>query len=276
MLSRTLKMAFWVLYDHIGKLIVANLVWALAVLVPAGLLLNSLKTGVPGIMLTIGGPAALVLFGMVLPVTTVGMAYMFKGLIDARDGSVADMFRGIRVYGVRAIAVGVLLSLAVLCLCVSAWFYATRLQSMPWVGFLISAMAIWCLVFVALMALLAMPALVQRKAGVAQTLKLTALLVLDNPLFCVGLAVQVFGVLALCVIPPVFVFFGGAAMTALVSCAYEMLSRKYALRELNAGRTPAEGSHLHTVSVNGVLVYDDQKDDYLNRGFRDFLFPWKG
>ncbi len=269
-------MAFWVLYDHIGKLMIANLVWALTLLVPAGLLLTSLKSGVPGIMLTIGGPAALILFGLVLPLTTVGMAYMFKILIDSRDGSVADMFRGIRSYGGRAVAVGMLLFFAILCLCVSAWFYATRLQSVPWVGFLVSALAVWCLVFVALMALLAMPALVQRRAGVVETLKLTALLVLDNPLFCAGLAAQVLGVLVLCVFPPVFIFFGGAAMVSLVSCAYEMLSRKYALRELNAGRQPTAGSHLHTVSVDGVLVYDDQKDDYLNRGFRDFLFPWKG
>jgi len=62
-------------------------------------------------------------------------------------------------------------------------------------------------------------------------------------------------VLAVVMLP---VFFGlyGALCVVLSSCAYEMLHRKYAAGE--------------------AAPRKDEDDDYLNRGFRDFLFPWKG
>ena len=44
MLGRTLKMAFWVTYDHIGKLILANLMWSLVVFVPGLLGVTALLT----------------------------------------------------------------------------------------------------------------------------------------------------------------------------------------------------------------------------------------
>ena len=277
MLNRTLKMAFWVLYDHLGKLILANVVWALAILAPGVVGATAFMTGDPGLMLVVGAPMIVFVAAVVAPVMTVGLAYMAKGLIDTRDGSFLDLFRGVKLYWRRAVGVGFAYLLAAVCLPVSVWFYATKLrETAPWLGYAISALALWCILFVGFMAMIVLPALVQKKDGVLGTLKLTALLVLDNPLFCVGLAIQFLVVAGISVIPPVFVFLSGAMAVVLASSAYEMLARKYALAQMNQEGDAATDRPINVISKDGVFVYDDSKDDYLNRGFRDFLFPWKG
>lgn len=283
MLGRTLKRAFWVSYDHLGKLIVANLMWAMAILFPGLLALTAFRTGDPGIELVVGVPALVLTLGVLLPVMSAGLAHMAAQLIDTRDGSVMDLFTGIRLYWRRAIGVGFFFVLAVTCLSVSAWFYAVKLRdAAPWLGYAISALALWCLAFISLMAMLVMPALVQRKANLLETLKLTALLVLDNPLFCFGLAIQFLGVIGLSLIPPVFLFLSGFMVMVLAASAYEQLARKYAALEAGQGGTlrpkgdPGADGHLQGVRGKNALLVDDAEDDYLNRGFRDFLFPWKG
>ncbi|MDX9973114.1 MAG: hypothetical protein RBU21_09000, partial [FCB group bacterium] len=126
---------------------------------------------------------------------------------------------------------------------------------LPWLGFGLSALAAWALVFALLTALMVVPALVQKKERALATVKLAAALVLANPFFALGLAVQVLGfTLVAVVVTPLLPLLYGSVVVVLVSSAYEMLARKYAA----PGAPP------------------DEDDDYLNRGFRDFLFPWKG
>lgn len=270
MLGRSLKMAFWVSYDHIGKLILVSMLCSFPLVAPVWLLLAALASGDPGLFMIAGLPAALVGLGILLPVLLAGIAHMVKVLIDARDGSVADTFRGIRLYWRRAIGVGLAYVAALICLPTSVWFYANKLgEAAPWVGYGLSAVALWLLAFAGLSAMFAFPALVQKRGSVGETLKLSGLLVLDNPLFAIGLALQVLAFTAVAIIlTPVLFFLYGGMLMALVSSAYEMLSRKYALIE--AKNETAQGGE------RTPAVPDDSEDDYLNRGFRDFLFPWKG
>ncbi|NIA14130.1 MAG: hypothetical protein GWP08_08615 [Nitrospiraceae bacterium] len=264
------------MYDHLGKLILANLVWSLSVLLPGAVCLTAISTGDRGILLVVGVPSAFLTFAVAMPVVTVGLVYMVKGLIETRDGSVMDLFRGIRLYWRRAVGVGVAYVLAAVCLLVSAWFYPVKLQDTArWLGYGIGAVALWGLLFLGLTAMLVLPALVQKRTGFRETLRLTALLVLDNPLFCAGLALQMLVLAGLSVIPPLFFFLTGAAGAVLASSAYEMLARRYVLIEINEGRAPATDKHLDVISKDGAFVFDEETDDYLNRGFRDFLFPWK-
>ncbi len=287
MLGRALRMAFWVTYDHLGKLILANIVCALAVCVPAMLAYGAILTNDPVVQLVVGVPLLVLALGVVLPVVTAGLAYLANELIDARDGAFADLFTGIRLYWRRAIALGQLCVIAVGCLVTSTWFYAAMLRdTLPWLGFTISALALWCLVFVSLVSLMALPALVQKRGGVLETVKLSALLVLDNPLFLFGLGIQLLALAVVSVIiAPLLFFLSGSAAVVLAMSAYEQLARKYALREVQkAGRPVPEGGltlegvggGIRVVSRGGVLVIDEAEDDYLNRGLRDFIFPWKG
>ena len=287
MLGRALKMAFWVTYDHLGKLILSNLAAVALVLVPGMLAYAALTTPHPAVQACLGLPLVVVTLGGAVPVVAAGLAYLAKELVDTRDGAVADFFAGMRQYGRRAAGLGLLYMASVCCLCTSAWFYVnTFRQSLPWLGFVLSALAVWCLVFVTLMGILCMPALVQKREGVWATVKLSATLVIDNPLFMLGLGIQLAAWAALSVVlAPLLLFLSAAVPVVLMTTAYEQLARKYALvaaqrsgATLGPDGAPLAGfvGGIRVVSRNGTFVVDDEQDDYLNRGLRDFMFPWKG
>lgn len=275
MLRRAIKMAFWVYYDHVGKLLIANMLLAIVVLVPGAFALTALATGDAGLCLFIGAPLLVLTLGVLLPVMAAGLAHMLHLLIETKDGSLRDFFEGIRLFGVRAAALGLIFVAAFACLLVCVWFYATKLTALPLVGYGLAVVSAWVFILTTLTALYAVPALVQKKAGAIATVRLALLLVLDNPRFTVGLALNAALLAALCAAPPVLFFLGGSALLALLSSAYEMLARKYAAIQFERdGIVPPRP--IHTVSEKGKLRFDDENDDYLNRTFRDFLFPWKG
>lgn len=266
MLARTMKMAFWVSYDHVGKLLLANVIWALGITLPGAVALSALNAPSPGLALALAAPFLFLALGVVGPVLTAGLAHMTKILIDSGDGALSDMLDGVKLYWKRAIGVGVALFSAGCVLGTSVWFYATQMSAQyAWLGFGASTVALWLLLFVLLCAVLVMPTLVQKRGGVLATLKLTALIVLDNPLFLVGVGLQWVALLVLSVVMlPVFFGFYGALCVVISSCAYEMLDRRY-----TAERAAADDGG--TVRA----PRRDEDDDYLNRGVRDFLFPWK-
>jgi hypothetical protein len=115
--------------------------------------------------------------------------------------------------------------------------------------------------------------MVHRNLGPAGAIRLAAALVLDNPLFFAGMAAHSALIAAAAVLVPVLLAcFALAPLVVLQCAAYEMLSRRYAAVEAaRAGGGLAPGRH-GPVRVD----FDDANDDYLNRGFRDLIFPWKG
>ena len=300
MLRRALKMAFWVTYDHLGKLILASIVWTLIVCPPGVAAMAGVEVGklafprllhmafeneraahalktilsIPlDMYLFLGILAALLYTSVALAIASAGLAYMAKGLIDNKDGALGDMFRGIRLYRGKAAGLGLAYLFAACCFGASTWFYANKLRdSAPWLGYLLSGLALWALLFLLLTALFAAPALVQKKSGILGALKLAALLVLDNPLFSIGLGIQLLAITAVAfIVTPLFFFLYGGVAVVLASCAYEMLARKYALI------AEAEEKGLERKPRTPLFTpEDDEEDDYLNRGMRDFLFPWKG
>ncbi len=259
MLGRSLKMAFWIFHDHIGLLLIANFIWAVSVAAPIAIALPPLFAGDFALAFVVGIPALYVALFLLNPVIGVGIAQLVKTFIDTRDGSLSDFFDGIRRYGLRAALLGLCYAIATTALGTSTWFYASKLQpSVPFLGYAISALALWCLAMLGLMSLFVLPALAQRKTGAFATLRLTALVALANPALTLGIAVQcVMLSIVTVVLLPLFFFGFGAVIVCIQSAAYELLSRKYA-----AGDSTAS-------------VHDDSNDDYLNRGLRDLMFPWK-
>ena len=264
-------MAFWVSFDHMGKLLIVNVLIFTALLVPVlgvAVAWQVLGSDSPVVFLVGAAIALGLMLAVVAPVAAVALAAMLKELIETRDGSVRTFFTGLRQYGLRAVGLGGTLLAAETLFAVSVWFYPSRFGgSVPLLGYGLSALALWSMFFTGLMALFAAPALVQKNGGVFATLRLSALLVLDNPFLAVGLAFALLPMLAACMAPPVLMLFSFAPMVAVVSSAYEMLSRKYAAAEAHKGQ-----------GLKGAprVDYGDESDDYLSRGFRDLLFPWKG
>ncbi|HOZ47102.1 MAG TPA: hypothetical protein PLO37_02140 [Candidatus Hydrogenedentes bacterium] len=286
MLGRALKMAFWATYDHVGKLMVANLIASLAVFALLGAAWALTLAGHP-VAIAAGVALAVLVLGVIAPAFAAGLAHMAKVIVDTREGAIADFFAGVRFYGRRAAYLGMAFLVAAICLVTSGWFYMNALRDKaPWLGFGLSALALWCLCFLSLTYVMAIPALVQKKATARETTKLAAVLVLDNPLFILGLALQLMAWAALSVVlMPLVLFLSWAVATMLLVTAYEQLARKYTLIEVERGGVPAsregqlfEGATpgIRVISRDGSWVIDEENDDYLNRGFRDFLFPWKG
>ncbi|MCX5770504.1 MAG: hypothetical protein NTZ09_09570, partial [Candidatus Hydrogenedentes bacterium] len=129
-------MAFWVYYDHFGKLVLANLILAGLLLALGMAGLAGLWTGVAAFVVLITVPAAAVSFGVVVPVFSAGLAHVVKELVETGDGSFVALFRGIGLYWRRAMCIGFIYMAAVAVLLTSAWFYAVRLGSAaPWLGY---------------------------------------------------------------------------------------------------------------------------------------------
>lgn len=278
MLGRALKMAFWVIYDHLGKLILANLLISLALMLVGAFAFAGLVYGDPLVRLTLGLPATVLCLGVVLPVGLAALAHMAKVLIDTRDGSLSDFFTGIRLYWRRAIAIGLIYLFVTTAFATSVWFYAAKLEdSVPWLGYAMSAVALWGLVFLVLTASLVMPSLVQKKVGVLETIKLASMLVLDNPVLTLGVTIQLIAITALMIpVPPLLFVFYFAVVAVLGTTTYEMLARKYAVVADLAGQSPDGKPRVTRAALAAELAKQDEHDDFLNRGFRDFLFPWKG
>jgi uncharacterized membrane protein YesL len=290
MLGRTLKMTFWVMYDHLGKLVLANLVWAAAVTLPgsfayaalapllAGFARQSVSPESVAPAVWVGLPLAVITLGIVLPVVSVGLAEMARELIDTRDGSLKTMFSGMRRYGLRAVGLGLAYLFLGTAMATSVWFYPTHLTgSAKWLGILLGAVAGWALLFLLLTALLSLPALVQKKGGAWTTAKLAALLVFDNTFFVLALGIALVVWTFALAVPPMLFFFYGAVAVVMVCSAYELLARKYAAVALDPKTAQARG-HMTRLSVeaDASRILTDAEDDYLNRGVRDALFPWKG
>ena len=94
MFFRTLKMTFWVTYDHLGKFLVAN-VLAMTVLslpIVAASTLLSEKKGTVHALVAVALLA--VASAMAVPVLFAGIAHMTKEFIETRDGSLRTMIHG--------------------------------------------------------------------------------------------------------------------------------------------------------------------------------------
>jgi uncharacterized membrane protein YesL len=259
MLARALKMAFWIVHDHLGKLVLANLVWSVTAAAPIALAFPAFVSADSGTIFYIGLPLVAIVVFAILPVTTAGLAHFLKTLIDARDGTLTDFAGGMRRYALPAIRLGAAYALAAGLLGTSAWFYPARFgDTAPILGYGLGAIAIWVLVFVGLTTIYAWPALVQKRAGVVAAVRIAIMLVIANPMFTIGLAIQIVLLTVVTVLMAPLFFLGyGVVLMAIVSSAYELLARTYAARD-------------------GAPPVDDAHDDYLNRGFRDLIFPWKG
>jgi len=266
MLARALKMAFWVCYDHLGKLLLVNLASFLLCALPltAGSAVAPHLPGVgyPGSLLAACAATVMVCFSC-----SAAMAWMARGLIETRDGTVGAFFSGLRRFGLRGAVLGFVYAFMAACLASSVWFYAAHLGGThPVAGYGLSAVAFWAAVLLLLTIPAAVPAMVFKELGPVGAMRFSVLLVAGNPLYFAGLAAwSALIVFVSVAVPPVLLCFGLAALVVLHCSAYEMLSRKYAAIE--AAR--ASGGPVR-------LDFDDANDDYLNRGIRDILFPWKG
>lgn len=253
MLSRALKMWFWLTYDHLGRV----LVWNTACMLPVLLLTASAFSGSAIWALT----CFIVAYAIVLPASLAALGQVARVLLEEKDAPLSTIVAGLRAHALQ----GALLGLLGLVLCggslFGAWYYAFRFAAPGnLLGYGLAAFCLWWAILCAAVLNLALPALAQKRAGLREALRLGLVLTLDNPVYAAVIFLQVLGLALFALAPPVFLCFSAVPIAFLQSTAYEMLSRKYAAPLVDGKR---------------LLIFDDAADDYLNRSLRDLLFPWK-
>lgn len=253
MLYRALKMWFWVTYDHLGKLVLLNI----ACMLPVAVLL--------GLAFTLGGLAGIVIAYLVVvvacPALLSALGHVSRVLVEKHEAPLSEFIAGVKQFGVQGALVGLAIGSAASLSLAGAYYYLIVIgPPTPLYGYPLAAICLWCGALAVAVGTFALPAIAQKRAGAAAALRTGLLLVADNPIYAFAVTLNLVGLATLALIPPAFLLFSMAPIATLQATAYEMLARKYAAPMVNG---------------NGQLTFDDDADDYLNRGLRDFFFPWK-
>lgn len=244
-LWRVQKMAFWVLYDNAGYLIFLNVVTLLVVVGPAWLI----HTNSGGNILI-----SAVAVALMSVVAVAGQASLIKALLEDEEFSLWRVAHGAMEHGPVLIGLAAIFASAEAIAGLGAWFYATQVApARPVLGLLLCGFCLSAGVAVLLSGVYLLPALVNQRGPALKALRTSAALAGTHPLLTLGLVVLMAGYGALMATPPGLLLFSTLPPVTLACCAYELLARHYAV----------------------VPVYDED-DIHLNRGFKDFLFPWKG
>jgi len=198
-LYTSFKRFFWMTYDNIGLMILANLMW---------------------VVLSLGVVTA--------PAATAGLATLAARIADGKETSVRDILRGFREHFAPALKVGLFDLAVIVILWVNVDFYSHLGGRAAIPGFLLAGVLIWGAAFWLLLHIHLYPLMVAGERSFRRLLRTSALLTLDNPSFTIGLALQSLMLLMLCILTGVGVI---ALLTAMLSLLHATgrheLLRKY-------------------------------------------------
>ncbi|NLM40861.1 MAG: YesL family protein [Firmicutes bacterium] len=218
---RTFWRALKLSYEHIGKVMVTNLIWF-----GAGFFLLLLFTYLPvqsdwffalvllGTPITIGGALGAVHFRM-------------NALVKGEETVFGDIWEGFRRYFFRGAILAILAVLGFAILFFNIWFS----QNYPSKLFLLlSGFWIWGIVLWYAMHQFVFPFVVNQNAGVFSALKKAALMVLDNPWPSFLLVIFSLIVIVISVVfaAPLLIFLA-SFLALLQNCFYHELMVKYEL-----------------------------------------------
>jgi uncharacterized membrane protein YesL len=199
LLRPAFRRALWKTYDHIGLLVLANLLW---------------------IVLSLPLVTA--------PAATAGLFHLARELPGDGKPGVHLFFAGFRRHFWPAFKVGVADLAAALVLWVNIDFYSHLRGGGALPGMLLAALMIWLSLLFALMHVHIFPMLVVGERSLRQLLRKSLLLTLDNLLFTIGLGAQTLALTVLCVITGAgLVFLGGSLPAVLLTSGRRALLTKY-------------------------------------------------
>jgi uncharacterized membrane protein YesL len=176
-LSGVLRTFFWMAYDHLGGLVLLNLLWTALNLpwMAAGWLI--FRAGLP---LGKGGALAGMLLGLEAVLLAPPTVLLFAAgacWAGGRERGTRELLAQARRLLGRAQALQLLIGGATGVLVVNLLFYQTLAG---WLGLVLSGTMLWLLLGLALVVVHLFPVLVTQETGVWQTLRQSFLLAMDN------------------------------------------------------------------------------------------------
>lgn len=230
---QTLIRAFKISYEHIGKVMITNLIWFVL-----GFIFFLLHTYVP-VQKDVLFAIALIGTPLTLGGATGAVHYRMNRLIEGEDSPFHDVLDGLKKFFVRGAISYFLAALGFTILFFNIWFS----QNYPSTLFIIlSGFWIWGIVFWYTVQQFVFPFMINQNIGVFGALKKASLIVLDNPLASFLLAIFSIIIIVLCVVlaAPLMVFVA-SILAILQNCFYHELMLKYEDDEVEANSEEVEG-----------------------------------
>ena len=189
----------WNCYDHLGLLILANLLW-LALLIPI----------------------------VTAPAATAGLFEIARKIANREEVRVRDFFTGFRRDLLPSSKVDALTLLAGFLLWVAIDFYSHLSGWATFPGMFLAAALIWITTYVLLMHVHLHPLIATGDRGLKTLLRKSGLLVLDNVGYSVGIAVQALMVAVICTLTGAgLVLVLGSCLAVLLSTGHRELLKRY-------------------------------------------------
>ena len=199
LLAPTFKRAFWHVYDHLGTLIGANLLWLV------------LCAGV-----------------VTAPAATAGLFHLARRIAADEDARIRDFWAGFRHDFLPSLAVGAFTAGLAALLWFNIYFYGALGGGFAFVGAALATLLVWAAVLLVLMHVHIHPLLASGDRSLASIFRKSLLLTLDNPAFTVSVSLTALGLTALCVVSAAgLVLISGSLAAVLLSTAHRELMKKY-------------------------------------------------
>ena len=219
------KKFFWTTYDHLGGLIVLNLVWSALslpwILVGYGLVGLGANTSDWGVFVTTFLAVEIVVFAPPTMLLFAAGARWARG----EDIRFETLFKEMRLFAARVQLLGLTLVFSTLLLSLNIGFY---LHLRGWPGLILGSLAIGLLFAVLLMSTYLFPLLLLQNGRMWYTLRQSFLVALDNIKLSLVLLLVVLLVFVLGFFSVVGLFSGLLAAVALLLCiCFGQLQSKY-------------------------------------------------
>lgn len=286
MFSQILKQWFWDSYDHLGRLLVGNLV-LFFILFPVVLYLfsglSSLSEGLSPAQTVMSLSILLILVAPILLTLWLASLSHFAGLASSeKDPPLRAFLGGLRHQGFRCWKYFQVQCLILGILFMNIWFYTgsgTMAGTMETVGYGLAGICFWVSVVLILMMLPGVPFLVRQERSVLSAMKISLVILLRFPMLIIGFGLFL---LSLWVIGAALRFagiliFGFAGTAMLMNSLYDVLIDMEERQEKAAKRS-GDGRPRTWKELRALEEEDEEermRKVRYERTLRDLLKPWE-
>jgi uncharacterized membrane protein YesL len=260
LLATIYKKAFWNTYDHIGQLLLINLLWFLLFLFPTFMAFRYLPfDGYTQLSFVF-------LIGLLThSYATAGAFALTARLADYEDVSLREFFGAARRFYFRTLMLSLIFGGIFLLLTYSVGFYVSVKIGFGLLGFFLAGIQVWIGAFCLLMQVYLLPLLYSRNWGVWAVLKWAGTLILLKPGFTILLFLQATGLFFLIGVTGVGVVL---LLMSLVSMFLNTALRE-TLRDMDKTMKPKR----KPTSWKEIFAEQDKEEEE-RRTLKDLFRPW--
>lgn len=261
LLTRIYKKTFWNIYDHIGLLLILNLLWFLIFPLPTYLCFRYLPlTTAARIATTLAVGFLTQAFAMS------GIFGVAAALVAYREAHLRDFFTNARSFFSRTLALGLLFGTIFFLLFVSIRFYVGIKVAHGILGFFLAGIQVWILAFSLLMQTYLLPLLFIKNWDIKRVIKWSAMLVVLRPGLTILMFLQALAIFTIITITGV----GLALLTIAVISVFLNTTLRETLKDMEATWTPKQ----KPTSWKEIFAERDRGAEE-RRTLKDLFRPWE-